>query len=194
MGHFEYAMVLVSIILGLGITHVLSAFGAAIHRLRGHGRPIVLEVTYLFWAALVLNWLVSIWWAEFKLQEAGVEWTFGLFLFVIAYAISLYMLAVVLVPRGMEGVDDSFEYFMEGRRWFFSAFLLTVAFDVIDTFIKGADWGARPEYLFLVGAWLTAAAVGMFAQRRSVQRANAVAVFSVTVLYVFSQLGVLGGW
>lgn len=194
MGQFEYAMVLVSIIIGLGVTHILSAFGSAVHRLRGHGRPIVLEATYLFWAGLVLQWLVTIWWAEFKLQEVGVEWTFGLYFFVVWYAIALYFLAVVLVPRDMEGVEDSFDYFMGGRRWFFGVFLVVVALDVVDTFIKGTDWGSRPEYLLLVGLWLAAAAVGMFARRRSVQRANAIVVFSVTVLWVSSQLGVLGAF
>jgi hypothetical protein len=65
---FEYVMVLVSIVIGLAITHVLSAFAAAVHRLRGHGDPIRLDAVYLLWTGYVMIWLVSFWWWEFQLQ------------------------------------------------------------------------------------------------------------------------------
>lgn len=44
MSGFEYAMVLVSIIIGLGVTHILTSLGSAVHRLRGHGKPLRLEL------------------------------------------------------------------------------------------------------------------------------------------------------
>ena len=61
-----------------------------------------------------------------------------LYLFIVAYAISLFLLAVVLVPTSMDGVGDSYAYFMEGRRWFFGVLLVVVALDVVDTFLKGS--------------------------------------------------------
>jgi hypothetical protein len=39
MSAFEYAMDLISIIVGLAIAHVLSALGNAVQRIRGMGRP-----------------------------------------------------------------------------------------------------------------------------------------------------------
>lgn len=51
---FEYVMVLVSIVIGLALTHVLSALGAAVHRFRGHGSPIRLEAVYLLWVGFTL--------------------------------------------------------------------------------------------------------------------------------------------
>ena len=58
-------------------------------------------------------WLVSFWWWEFKFQDLDVEWSFGLYLFIVSYAMWLFVLAVVLVPDDMEGMRDSFEYFLD---------------------------------------------------------------------------------
>ena len=106
MGTFEYAMVLVSIIIGLALTHVLSALGAAVHRLRGHGDPIRLESVYLFWVGYVLIWLVSFWWWEFRFQALKVEWTYGLYLFLILYATILFLIIVILIPSRMVGIRE----------------------------------------------------------------------------------------
>jgi hypothetical protein len=147
VGVFEYVMVLVSIVIGLAITHILSAAGATIHRLRGHGMSIRLDPVFLLWAGWVLTMLVSFWWWEFRLQETQVDWTFGLYLFLITYAIGLFLLTVILIPHRMEDVKDSFEYFMAGRRWFLGGILLVVALDIGDTMLKGAEWALRPAYL-----------------------------------------------
>jgi len=56
MSSFEYAMVLVSIIVGLGITHILSSLGSAVHRIRGHGRPLRVELNYLVWIGFMFTW------------------------------------------------------------------------------------------------------------------------------------------
>jgi len=47
MSAFEYAMVLISIIVGLGITHILAALGNSVQRIRGYGPAIRLEITCL---------------------------------------------------------------------------------------------------------------------------------------------------
>lgn len=194
MGAFEYVMVLVSIVIGLGLAHILTALGGAVHRLRGHGAPITLEPTYLLWVGFVLTWLISFWWWEFKFQDLGVEWTFGLYLFIVAYAISLFLLAVVLVPTSMDGVADSYAYFMEGRRWFFGVLLVVVALDVVDTFLKGAAWGLRPIFVAQTAIWMGACLIGVLSKRRSVQLATAATAFTVQIVYMFQELGILGSW
>ena len=99
MSDFEYAMVLVSIVLGLGLTHILQGLGAAVHRLRGHGRPIQVDATYLFWVAVLFSWMVNFWWWEFK-YASSPNIDLVTYLFLILYAISLFLLSVVL--RGIE--------------------------------------------------------------------------------------------
>jgi hypothetical protein len=192
MGTFEYAMVLVSIIIGLALTHVLSALGAAVHRLRGHGDPIRLESVYLLWVGYVLIWLVSFWWWEFRFQALEVEWTYGLYLFLILYATSLFLIAVILIPSRMVGIRDSYQYFMEGRRWFFGAILFGLSIDVADTFLKGMNWGTHPLYVGFTGSQILLCFVGMFSERRRVQVVVAAISFAMQLAVMFLGLPLSG--
>jgi hypothetical protein len=194
MGAFEYVMVLVSIVIGLAIAHLLNALATGVHRIRGHGEPLRLEPVYLLWIGFVLIWLISFWWWEFKFQETASEWSFGLYLFVISYAVALFLLAAVLVPSRLTGVVDPYAYFMNGRRWFFWGLILVVGLDTADSFLKGTDWGLRPIALVLSGITLATAIVGMISTRRSVQLAGAITAFSAQLVYMFREVGVMGSW
>lgn len=194
MEAFEYVMVLVSIIIGLAITHVLAALGSAVHRIRGHGPPIRLGATYLLWVGFTFIWLVSFWWWEFKFQELDLEWTFGLYLFVVGYAIWLFLMSVILVPSRMEGVQDSFDYFMEMRWWFFVALLVMVVIDTIDSLLKGSAWALRPELIASNGVIVAAAVVGLITIRPRIQLVGAISAFVVQLAYMFQEVGILGSW
>jgi hypothetical protein len=194
MGSFEYVMVLVSIVIGLAVTHLLNGLAGAVHRIRGHGEPLRLEAVYLLWVGFVLTWLISFWWWEFKFQEIEGEWSFGLYLFVISYAVALFLLAAVLVPNRMAGVVDSYSYFMDGRKWFFWGVLVVIGLDTVDSFLKGTEWGLRPFYLFQSGVLVSAALAGLISRRRVVQLAAAIAAFTVQLVYMFREVGVLGSW
>ena len=194
MEAFEYVMVLVSIVIGLAITHVLNALAAAVHRLRGHGAPLRLEPVYLLWIGFILTWLVSFWWWEFKFQEVAVEWSFGLYLFLITYAVVLFLVAAVLVPHRMDRVEDSYAYFMDGRKWFFGGVVALVMLDTVDSFLKSTEWGMRPIFLAQSAIFLAAAVLGMISERRSVQLAGAAIAFTLQMVYMFEAVGVLGSW
>ena len=82
MSTFEYAMVLISIIIGLGITHILSSLGSAVHRLQHHGRSLRIEINYLVWVAFIFTWLVQFWWWRFRWSELVPALDVGIFNFV----------------------------------------------------------------------------------------------------------------
>ncbi len=187
-------MVLVSIIVALAIAHLLTAIAAAVHRLRGQGEPIELDAVYLLWIVYVLIWLISFWWWEFKLQEIVVEWSYGLYLFVVIYSIVLFMLAAILVPHRMQGVTRSYDYFIHGRKWFFGTLFLAQVVDIVDTFTKGYEWGMRPEALGIYAVTLSVAITGFVTERRPVQLIAASVAFAALLLYQFLELGVLGSW
>ena len=194
MDHFSYVMTLVSIVLALGLTHILSALGTAVHRMRGHGASIRLESVYLCWVGYVLIWTVSFWWWEFKLNELPIQWSYSLYLFLIGYSIALFLTAVVLVPKDMEGMADSYAYFMAGRRWFLSAVLLLLAIDFGDTLIKGAEWTFRSVYVLSELGSAAACVLAMVSERRRVQLVVAWAMFLYQVYFIWDQLGILGQW
>ncbi len=148
----------------------------------------------MLWIGDVLIWLISFWWWEFKFQEVVTEWTFGLYLFVIGYAIGLFMLAEILVPYRMQGVADTYADFRDGRKWFFGTLLLVQAIDIIDTFLKGYDWGMRPASVSIVAVTIIIAITGFVSERRSVQLGVAISSFTSQLLYLFGEIAVLGSW
>lgn len=194
MSEFEYVMVLVSIVIALAIAHILTALAAGIHRFRGHGEPIKMDAVFLLWIGFVLIWLVSFWWWEFKFQEILTEWTFGVYLFVIGYSIILFMISEILVPYRMQGLKDSYAYFMEGRKWFFGALLTVQIVDMVDTFLKGSDWGLRPALLTNYAVIIAVAITGILSERRSVQLIAAFVAFSSQLLYIYREISVLGAF
>lgn len=149
----------------------------------------------MLWVGFLFIWLVSFWWWEFKFQDLDVEWSFGLYLlFIVSYAMWLFALTVVLVPDDMAGLRDSFEYFLEGRHWFFAALLIAIGLDIADTFLKGTDWGVRPVFLAQTAIYVAACIIGMSTTRRSVHLATAIVVFGLQLAYMFRELGILGSW
>ena len=143
MTTFEYIAVLVSIIVGLGIAHLLAGVG----RLIGDARKTRPYWVHLVWTAYAFTYLVFFWWWEFRL--AAIEtWTFELYLFVIAYAVFLYLLAVVLYPEDLPEGGDFKRYYYDRRAWFLGLLVAIAAIDFIDSAVKGLDYLLRlgPEY------------------------------------------------
>ena len=194
MSSFEYVMVLVSIVVALAIAHLLTALGECVRRVRGKGEPIKLDAVFLLWVGYVLIWLISFWWWEFKYQEIVAAWSFGLYLFVIGYAISLFLWAEILVPHRMKGVTDTYVDFRDGRKWFFGMLILIEVIDTFDSYFKGTEWVLRPASIGIIVFTTAIAIVGFASERQKVQLGVAIIAFSSQLLWVFVELGVLGSW
>jgi len=194
MSSFEYAMVLVSIVVGLGITHVLSGLSSAVIRIRGYGRPLRMELNYLVWTGFMFGWLVQFWWFEFKWSELEPQVGFLLFGFLVLYAVSLFMVTVILVPHHLSVVDDTWEYFLSIRPWFFGGLLILNAIDLLDTLFKGVDWGTRGTYLTYCFAVAVSAVTGLITRRRIVVMPLGLMLLVWSNLLTIYEQGVLGGW
>jgi hypothetical protein len=194
MGSFEYAMVLVSIVVGLGITHVLSSLGSAVHRIRGHGRPLRLELNYLVWIGYMFGWLVQFWWFEFKWSELEPQVGFLLFGFLVLYSVTLFVVTVILVPHHLSVVDDTWQYFLSVRPWFFGGLLLLNGIDLVDTLLKGLEWGTRSNYVWYWSAVTASGVTGLLTRRRSIMLTLGLTLLVWSNLLTFYEQGVLGGW
>ena len=130
-------MVLTSIIIGLGITHILVGIGSAIDRLSGHGQRLQLSWAHGAWLAALFVWMVLFWWWQFRLLGLLRAWTLGRYFFIILYAVLLFLLAVILVPSDWASTDSLDVYFLSKRWWFYPVFLLASIADLVDSFLKG---------------------------------------------------------
>jgi len=194
MNTFEYAMVLISIIVGLATTHILASLGTAVHRLRGHGKPLHFEINYLIWIGFIFGWLVQFWWWEFKWSVITADVDFGIYSFLVLYAVALFLLTVILVPHHLSVVEDTWQYFLAIRQWFYSGLLALNVIDLVDTFMKGWDWGFRESYTWYWSAVTIAGIVGLLTTRRRVHIATGLVLLIWSNVITFYEQYVLGKW
>ncbi len=134
---FQHVMVLTSIIIGLGITHILVGIGSIIERVSGHGALLRLSWAHGAWLAVLFVWMVLFWWWQFRLLALVKVWTLGLYFFIILYAVLLFLLAVILIPRDWGNANNLDDYFLSKRYWFYTVFLMANVADLVDSFLKG---------------------------------------------------------
>jgi hypothetical protein len=132
MDMFNYVMVLASVIVGLGVTHLLHGVVGIIQ----HPAREKVYWIHLVWVAATFLRAIFWWWFEFRLSHTS-EWTFTLFCFVLAYAFLIYLWCALLFPRDLAGYDGYRGYYYSRKAWFFAVGIAGVAIDVVDTLLKG---------------------------------------------------------
>lgn len=126
MTPFEYVIVLVSIILGLGITTILTGVAELIK----HPPAGKLYPPYLIWIVLVFMLHIHDWWESYQLKSIE-EWRLPMFLFIILYPIALYILAHLLFPAEIKKGIDTKDFFLNN---FSRMFICAIVMDVIGIF------------------------------------------------------------
>ena len=90
---FEYVSILVSIILGLGITQILSSFSDLLY----HFKKVKFYFPHSIWVGFVLFLHIQDWFVTYQLKDKMV-WRLPELLFVLLYPISLFIAAKMLLP------------------------------------------------------------------------------------------------
>src|SRR5688572_25096937 len=96
MTPFEYVIVLISIILGLGITTILTGIANFIK----YPPAERFYLPYAIWILLVFVLHIHEWWESYSLKSLET-WKLPVFLFIILYPIALYILAHLLFPSDL---------------------------------------------------------------------------------------------
>jgi hypothetical protein len=165
---FPHVRIVMGMVIGLGITRLLMGVAGLIQ----HPTRTGLSSIHLLWVYAMLVELVFFWWWQFALFEV-TEWSFGIFLFLIGYAILLFLLAALLFPDKLEEYDGYEDFFLRRRHWFFGLFAATFVFDFIDTLIKGPEHFARvsTEYFIQLPVGLLLCAIAIWTPNQHFHRA-----------------------
>jgi hypothetical protein len=129
MTPFEHLAVLISIVLGMGIAHLLTTVHELV-QVRGRVRLYWLSIT---WFVLIFISLIEWWWASFAMRTS-LRWNFFYFLFVLMSPISMYLAAAFVLPDNSErhgDVIDLRRYYYDNAAWFFGTLALSPALDCI---------------------------------------------------------------
>jgi hypothetical protein len=179
---FEYLSVLVSIIVGLGLSHLLTG-AARLIQLRRRVRPYA--ATYL-WMLILLLLQIQIWWAAYESRN-DARWTFFGFAAFLLLPISAALLSYLLVPD-LEGEHTELDLrasFMENRAWFHGllgcAAAISLSRDLLEDGRAALDADAAFRVVFL-GLSLVAAR----ARSDAYQTLNALAVLVIFTAYVIA--------
>lgn len=138
MDSFSYLSVFISLILGLGVTHLLTG-AATLIRSR---TDVKLWWPTSLWMATTFLIQVQTWWALFALRTIE-HWSFAAFLIVLLQPVAIFMMTALIVPSAVSGaaIDLRGEYFRESR-WFFSTLLLALVASLAKNLILT---GSLPE-------------------------------------------------
>jgi hypothetical protein len=180
MDMFNYVMVLASVIVGLGVTHLLQGIVGIVQH---PGRERVYWI-HLAWAAATFLRAVFWWWFEFRLSETK-EWTFTLYGFVLTYAFLIYLWCALLFPRDLAGYDGYRDYFYSRKAWFFAVGIAGVAVDVVDTLLKGVAHFQSLGVIYPVAMSVLAILFMIAILTRNERYHGALAIFSILYLVIY---------
>ena len=132
MSSFEFIAALMSIIIGLGVTNLLAGAGRAFYRRKENP----LDEVHIVLTLATLLLLVLQWWVTFK-WNTEVTWSFDMFLVLIVWTITLYMLTVFLYPPDLSEAEEHQRRFQRNRTGYYSAFIGMCVLDIAQTAIHG---------------------------------------------------------
>ena len=133
--HYLHIRVLLGMLVGLGLTHLLCQFARIIERPKRHQ----IYWVHMIWALSMFIYMLHFWWWEFRLVTVS-QWTFNLYLFVVIYALLLYLLCALVLPENLDENESYRSYFFKRRGWFFGVLIAVYVVDYLDTWVKGADY------------------------------------------------------
>jgi len=116
MDPFEYVMVLTSLILGLGITQILTGVANLILRMD----IVKFYLPHTLWIILTFGFHVQEWWFDYEYATSVKVWRLMDFLFLVLYPIMLFILARLLFPSNLNKgeIDLKVFYYANYRKIF----------------------------------------------------------------------------
>jgi hypothetical protein len=116
MDAYGYISVIISVVIGLGLSHLLSG----IVELFKARRRVRFYWVHLLWMVLTFIGHIFLWWTMWNLHSIRA-WNFFSFLLLLLAPVLLYVAAALLVPKmNGESPIDLREYFYDNRAAFFS--------------------------------------------------------------------------
>ncbi len=186
MSTFEFVTVLMSIIVGLGITRVLSGLSALIE-LRD---SVTFDWLTLMWSLNIFSFHVIFWWVVVNNWRSLEEWTFLRFGPLVLYSVFLYFCAALVLPaRPQKGLDLKTR-FEAIRRPFFILLLLVLISELLDSGQKGMDYVFSELgllYLVIIGGSLAFTVAAIWVSDRRFQALWAIVFFVTYWSWTLSQ-------
>jgi len=127
MSLFEFVLVMTSLVLGIGVAHLLQAVATVIR----HRASLEVDWIPLVWAASIFVLVPSFWWALWDFRE--VDWTFAGFLYLTVCPAVLYVAMTLVLPQDIaerrEPLGTAFEEIRVPFMFLMGLFVALVTWD-----------------------------------------------------------------
>lgn len=110
IGPFEYVSILISIILGLGITQLLSSYSDLLYNYK----KVKFYWPHTLWILFILFLHIQDWFITYQLRNKPV-WYLGELMFVLLYPITLFIISKMLVPNNANEEKLNMKMFYESQ-------------------------------------------------------------------------------
>jgi hypothetical protein len=178
---FAYLGVLISVILGLALTHLLVGLSKTI-QLRSSVRIYWVQIVWVF---NVILYVLALWWGMFWWNKLQI-WPIEEFLFIMVYSIVVFMLASLLFPWEFEANLDCERYFFANKSWFFGVFLAAMLLDIPETWQKGMSHlrDVPAQYIIFIPISLLILLTGLLSSNRRVHGLLSIAWLLLMLAYL----------
>jgi hypothetical protein len=176
---FEFILVMVSLVLAIGVTHLLQGVAAIVH----HRKELDFSWVPLSWAAYLFLVSAAHWWSLWDMR--GADWNFPAFFFVLLPPTLLYLTVSLLVSSGLGTVGTSMATdFLGIRVPFFTVLLTFMVLVMWDGAILGVEaaWNSL-RALQVVGVALMI--IGLATSRWRTQKLVAAVALGLLVIHSF---------
>jgi len=177
MTPFEYVTVLISIILGLGITQIVTGVADLVHQ----QERVKIYWPHLLWVVIIFVLHIQEWWATFELRQFD-SWRLPTFLLVVLYPINLFILARLLFPLGLsnEVIDLREFYYANFKKIFGWAVILPLLSLINNIFIIGHSF--QEEIIQLLVPFILLGIIRQKTQREMLHKILAVLFLSMLIV------------
>ena len=161
MDAFGYVSVIISVVIGLGLSHLLTGIADLVK----NRRRVRFYWVHLVWVALTFVGHIFLWWTMWNLRLIR-EWNFFSFLLILLAPVLLYVAAAFLTPKVESDVSiDLREYFYENHSAFFTVNAAFTALMSVENWLLSGRMSPRPVTI-VFAVWFALLCVSAIVKNR----------------------------
>jgi hypothetical protein len=132
--HFEFILVITSVIFALAVAQVLSG----VSRIAQSKSTIRFFLPHSIWVINLFIFIFLVWWVSWEFRD--IQWTFPRYAYMILAPTLLYFACSLVVPQRIDSQEYCFdEHFFQVRRLLFMSFALTTIVVMVDGNVLGDE-------------------------------------------------------
>jgi len=184
MHAFDYLSVFVSIIVALGVSHLLQSLARLIY-LRD---KITVFIPSLIWAFALLILQIQIWWASFYRRDID-HWSFFGFAFYLSIPVIISMLSFLLFPELKPGTDLQKDFY-HNKPFFFGLLASSVAISLLEDLTRSGSLNRDANTYYRV-VFLVVAIGGTIVNKTWMQYLLAAVFLTALLCYIRTVFSIL---